>query len=318
MLKIKYYFILLLFYGCVEHKFFFQISPKGTYEVHYSAHGDKMDLLDHDFPIPTDNKWSIHSTLNEIEVESYDYSANRIFKRNEKFPVSFFNSDSIYLGSLLKHPISIHHSNWFFWETYSFIGRFEGRFIEKKYPLITQLIEAKDAPPEKWIHEALSFLLLETLNQTEMEWNIRPIVESELKKWIEDELQTVNDSILFEELDYYKNLGLDVIMQPSSPNLYSEMDSIFKLLEDELRITLELDGDEFDFQLILPGILESTNANNIAGDTLSWSFDLTNFMNEDYVMSAKSTINHSHRKLFGMIISIILSIFIIVKQLRKK
>ena len=317
MLKIRYYFVLLLFYGCVEHNFFFHISPNGTYEVHYSAHGDKIDLLDHDFPIPADNKWTIHSTLNEIEVESYDYSANRIFKRNEKFPTSFFNSDSIYLGSLLKHPISIHHSNWFFWETFSFIGRFEGRFIEKKYPLIAQLIE-KDSQPEKWIHEALSFLLFETLNQTKMEWNIRPIIESELVKWIEDELHAVNDSILFEELDYYKNLGLDVIMQPSSPNLYSEMDSIFKLLEDELRITLDLDGDDFDFQLILPGILESTNANNIAGDTLSWSFDLTNFMNEDYVMSAKSTINHPDRKKNGLIIFMISCIFIIVKQLRKK
>tara|TARA_B100000929_G_scaffold90858_1_gene71276 strand:+ start:256 stop:1209 length:954 start_codon:yes stop_codon:yes gene_type:complete len=317
MLKIRYYFVLLLFYGCVEHNFFFHISPNGTYEVHYSAHGDKIDLLDHDFPIPADNKWTIHSTLNEIEVESYDYSANRIFKRNEKFPTSFFNSDSIYLGSLLKHPISIHHSNWFFWETFSFIGRFEGRFIEKKYPLIAQLIE-KDSQPEKWIHEALSFLLFETLNQTKMEWNIRPIIESELVKWIEDELHAVNDSILFEELDYYKNLGLDIIMQPSSPNLYSEMDSIFKLLEDELRITLDLDGDDFDFQLILPGILESTNANNIAGDTLSWSFDLTNFMNEDYVMSAKSTINHPDRKKNGLIIFMISCIFIIVKQLRKK
>ena len=107
-------------------------------------------------------------------------------------------------------------------------------------------------------------------------------------------------------------------MQPSSPNLYSQMDSIFKLLEDELRITLDLDGDDFDFQLILPGILESTNANNIAGDTLSWSFDLTNFMNEDYVMSAKSTINHPDRKKNVLIICMILCIFIIVKQLRKK
>ena len=91
-------------------------------------------------------------------------------------------------------------------------------------------------------------------------------------------MNTINDSTLFEELEYYKNLGLDIIMQPAPPDLYSKMDSIFKLLEDELRITLDLDGDEFDFQIILPGKLEQTNANEINGDTLSWSFDLQNFM----------------------------------------
>ena len=38
---------------------------------------------------------------------------------------------------------------------------------------------------------------------------------------------------------YYKNLGLDVIMQPASPDTYSVMDSIFKSLEDELKITMD-------------------------------------------------------------------------------
>ena len=64
-------------------------------------------------------------------------------------------------------------------------------------------------------------------------------------------MQSVNDSILFEEFDYYKNLGLDVIMQPAPPELYNEMDSVFKYLEDELKISMDMDGDTFDFHLIL-------------------------------------------------------------------
>ena len=106
-------------------------------------------------------------------------------------------------------------------------------------------------------------------------------------------------------------------MQPTPPDLYPEMDSIYKSLEDELKITLDLDGDNFDFQLILPGVLTSTNADSLAGDTLFWSFDLTNFMNEDYVMSAESSIKYPKRKKAGIIFIIILGLVFIGSQLKK-
>ena len=318
-MKKKYLLIIfLLFSGCVEHYFLFKISPKGTYEVHYSAHGDKLDLENPDFPMPKDNNWIINSTINTIEAESYDYSAKKSFKRNEKFPITFFKSDSIYFQSLLQHPITIKHSNWFFMEFFSFHGKFKGRLANDKYPLILDLIKNKDNKPKNWLHESLSFLLHETLDRTNVEWNAKPIIKNELNNWIKNELKSVNDSILYEELDYYKNWGLDIIMQPISPNLYSDMDSIFKLLEDELRITLDLDGDDFDFDIILPGELKETNADMINGDTLSWNFDITNFIDKDYTMIAKSSIEHPNRKKNVIIIFIIICIIVTIKWKRKK
>ena len=310
--------MLLLFCACVEHKFIFQISPNGRYQVNYSAHGDKMDLQDHDFPLPSGDKWVIHSTMEQIEAESYDYTAHRIFMRNENFPETFFIGDSIFSESLMKHPIAVKHSNWFFWETYRFKAQFKERSVKSKYPLIAQLITSHDDPPGHWLHEGISYLLSETLNQTPLEWNTRPIIEAELNNWIENDLQTVNDSILFEDLDYYKNLGLDIIMQPSPPHLYPIMDSIFKSLEDELKITLDLDGDNFNFQLILPGILEATNADTLTGDTLLWSFDLINFMNKDYVMTAESTIDHPKRKKAGIVLFIIIGLLFILMRIMQK
>ena len=101
--------MLLLFCSCVEHEFFFQVSPDGSFQVYYSAHGDKIDLQDHDFPLPSGFEWNIHSTMEEIEAESYDYTAHRFFNRNEKFPETFFMGDSIYSESLLKHPTESFH-----------------------------------------------------------------------------------------------------------------------------------------------------------------------------------------------------------------
>ena len=80
------------------------------------------------------------------------------------------------------------------------------------------------------------------------------------------------------------------------------MDSIFKILEDELTITLDLIDDSFSFQLILPGTLESTNADSSAGDTLFWEFDLEDYQNVDFIMSAESSINYPGRKKAGAFI----------------
>ena len=190
--------------------------------------------------------------------------------------------------------------------------------IESKYPLVGKFLKDIENPPNDWMKDALEYLLIETMNQSDIEWNTRPIITAELNSWIDTDLREVSDSTLFEEIDYYKNLGLDIIMQPASPDLYNEMDSIFKTLEDELKITLDLIDDNFEFQLILPGILESTNADSLAGDTLFWSFQLEDYMNEDYIMTAQSGISYPSRKKLGIIIMLILVVLFIGIKLRKR
>ena len=298
----RYLLVVILVFSCVEHKFSFTVSPDGSYKVEYKGHGDKNDLTDFDFPLPTSGKWTINSTLENTEAESYDYTAHRLFKRNEYFPTTFYNGDSIYFESLLKHPIEVKHYNWFFRESFSFDVEIGGRNVSSKYPKVEQFILDTENPPMGWLKEALVYLLTETLNQAEMEWNTRPIIAAELLNWKNNELEILSDSTLLEEIDYYKNIGLDIIMQPASPDLYNEIDSIFKSLEDELTITLDLIDDSFSFQLILPGILEYTNADSSASDTLFWSFELKDYMNENFVMRANSSINYPDRQKAGLFI----------------
>ena len=312
----RHLLVLILVFSCVEHKFSFTVSPDGSYKVEYKGHGDKNDLTDFDFPLPTSGKWTINSTLENTEAESYDYTAHRLFKRNEYFPTTFYNGDSIYFESLLKHPIKVKHYNWFFRESFSFDVEIGGRNVSSKYPKVEQFILDTENPPMGWLKEALVYLLTETLNQAEMEWNTRPIIAAELLNWKNNELEILSDSTLLEEIDYYKNIGLDIIMQPASPDLYNEMDSIFKSLEDELTITLDLIDDSFSFQLILPGILEYTNADSSASDTLFWSFELQDYMNENFVMRANSSINYPDRQKAGLFI--VFSTILIFWGLRRR
>ena len=165
--------------------------------------------------------------------------------------------------------------------------------------------------------EALQFILIETLNQSNIDWNIKPIINSELNTWFENDLSVVSDSMLFEDIDYYKNLGLDIIMQPASPKLYNNIDSVFNHLEYELFTTLDLLDDNFEFSIILPGEILSTNADSVSGNNLFWSFSLQDYMNEDYKISASSKIYHSERYKW-IIIFILLFIFFFIIIYNKK
>ncbi len=306
----------MVFFSCVEHQFLFTVSPKGTYKVHYKAHGDKTDLTDFDFPPPGGSNWEIHSTFGESEAESFDYTAHKKFNRNDPFPSTFYLGDSIYAESLISHPIKVTHRNWIFIETFSFNAVIEGRGVNDKYPLVNEVIQNSENPPEGWLKEALFFLLSQTLSKSDVDWNTKPILRAELKDWVNKDLSLVSDSLIFEDIDYYKNEGLDIIMQPVSPENYDHMDSIFKALEDELEITLDLIDDQFEFRVVLPGVLEFSNADTLAGDTLSWIFNLKNFSDENFIMEAKSTINYPGRQKAGYFILFI--IIIGVLGLRRK
>ncbi len=314
--KIIIIYLLFMFsLSCVEHKFFLNIHPDGNYYFEYNGHGDRDDLINFDFPMPDNSKWNIISTINEnLDAETFDYRAYKLSDKNENFPITFFNSDSIPFQALLKHPMEINHFNLFFLETYHFKWTFENRDVNKKYPLVSNLIQNPENPPVGWVRQTLDYLLNETLNQSNIGWNTRPIIKSSLDDWIKS-IQELPDSIILNEYDYYKQAGLDVIMQPVQPNLYFDMDSIFQTLEYELEITLELMDDDFNHYTILPGEIKFSNSDTLISDTLFWNFGIENFMNEDYTMIAKSKIIYNNRKIGGLIFLMVCFLLIASKKL---
>lgn len=286
--------ILFSIYGCVENKYHIIVSPDGGYSFEYKAHGDRKDLMDLDVPLPQGLGWLVQSTLSE-DVESYDYRALKILNVNEALPSSFYKGDSIYFPSLLSHPIDIQYSNWFVKETYKLNARFIGRKVNEKYPMIESMIVDLENPTDGWVAQVFDYIFTETLIRTPLEFNQQGMVSIELNRWLNEDIASLPDSVLIDSFDDLKEVGLDIIMRPLPPIHYDAMDSLFKQLEDEVRITLDLMDDEFEFSIVLPGELVSTNADTIQGDTLFWIYSLEDFLSEDFVIMAKSERSYPNR-----------------------
>ncbi|GIS73546.1 MAG: hypothetical protein CM1200mP10_31230 [Candidatus Neomarinimicrobiota bacterium] len=63
----------------------------------------------------------------------------------------------------------------------------------------------------------------------------------------------------------------------------------------EMHTTGQLQDDQFKFRIFLPGVVISTNADSIAGDTLLWTFGLKDFLNDDYILEAQSIVYSKKR-----------------------
>jgi len=299
------FFIVILFSGCVEHIITFNVQPDGYFNVSIYSHGDKQDLLDVDFVLPSSNPWSVNSNLDVVDVETFDYNAEANFAKNEKYPSSFYEGDSVFNESLLKTPTFAETTNWFFWKSFTFSSVFQSRNVLDKYPKVFEFLEDSENSQNGWLKEALKYVLFETLDRSNIEFNLRPIIKGDLEKWYSDTIESLNDSLLFVEIEFYKLQGLDIIMQPNPAHKFEEMDSIYQVLEDELNITLDLADDEFTYHVILPGKLLSHNADTTKHDTLIWNFNLLEFAHADYEMKATAEIVYPNRQIIGWIVLIL-------------
>ena len=288
------YLLFLFIFSCVEHKYHIVVSPDGGYSFEYKGHGDRQDLMDVDVPLPEGLGWLVHSTL-DADTESYDYTALKFLNVNESLPSSFYTGDSVYFPSLLSHPMQVQYSNWFVKETYTLKAQFESRKVSEKYPMVKSMIVDPENPQIGWASQVFNYLFTETLSRTPLEFNQQGMVAIELKRWLNEEIAILPDSVLIDDFDELRETGLDIIMRPLPPIHYDAMDSLFKQLEDEVRITLDLMDDEFEFSIVLPGKLVNTNADSTSGDTLFWMYSLEDFLSEDFILSARSEQYHPNR-----------------------
>ena len=90
--------ILILIFSCVEHKFSFKISPEGKYEVEYKAHGDKNDLINFDFSMPTGDKWEINSTMDIVQ------SKDSLYAESYREPTR--NINLLYISNKIHNPLN--------------------------------------------------------------------------------------------------------------------------------------------------------------------------------------------------------------------
>ena len=100
------------------------------------------------------------------------------------------------------------------------------------------------------------------------------------------------------------------------PIYADEVRSMWKIKKADLYFSLILMFNDFTVGATMPGEILSQNATENRGDSLIWDFNLSDFTENDYTISASSRIFYKNRLIALLVILTLLATFIVRKKLR--
>ena len=310
-------FVLIFSSNCVEHKIGITVEPGGSFIYSHFIEGDKNDILDLDYPIPTSSEWNIKNNITD-ESDIYFYSFEKDFNQNQSLPFTFYNDDSLDRDILLNHKMILDYKNRIINEYYNFNFIFEGRKAEEKYPTLYSFLQNQENPPEGWVYNGLSYIFKQAILETGFGFNIENILTLAIEDWLENIKQNYNDDSLQENFENIKNEGIQIVKNQLIDDSLDKFISQLTKFEKEARITIDLTDDVFEFFIVLPGFLQETNADSIFNDTLLWRFSGLDFANNDYQLIAKSSIYHKSRFHWTLVIIMLVVSFAILYWISSK
>ena len=177
----------------------------------------------------------------------------------------------------------------------------------RKYPKFGNSMSSIDNDTTEWISEALYYIGSTAVYdlQKDSTTMINSLLADRMENYIRGYVDRKNFTELY-SIEDSSGLFVRDILNPFLDELPSTYELAFQELVDlyskEMHITGQLRDDQFKFHIFLPGVVITTNADSISGDTLMWTFGLKEFLNDDYILHAESIIYSKKRIQIGIII----------------
>ena len=310
-LKNKTLFLPLLFtcFSCVEHLILIQIHPDKQTYIKFESIGDSLDIFDNDFKHPSESKnWNSYYRQINNSDNNWSHITEGSFLDSENFFIDPGNSRLVYQYEKKVIPS-------FLGEDYEFHLTFSGTKIKTEFPNLYKAIISKNLDSLKWLPEALTVLMKKSLYDIDNElispekthWNkrlVNHLRNSFAKKGNENTLSIIqNDRIKF----------LKELLKPFNINdtLTLKLAESMVAHEKVLRSKIDLQDDTFIVKLLMPGQIVSANATNMIDDTLIWNFGIDSLLDDNYILSARST-HYTLERLEIILILIGVMLFLLV------
>lgn len=319
----KYYIIILTLFGiffnsCVETIINVRIHPDGRFSMNFITKGDSTDVFDHDFPHPSGPEW-----LTSVAKERGDEDDVWIMSTKGILSGSYIftpRKDSLIA---LNYPIQIEKEDGYFATRYTLKNIFKGRQVYRKYPSFGISLQESDSDSTRWLDEAFYYICSQALKdlQNDHITRINEKMVERINNHIRNTLARVSQKELFDELEN-KQTFINQMLKPFNNDLPQGYGTLLNKstdkYEEELRLTSNLQDDQFQYRVLMPGAVTSTNADTIINDTLMWSFGLQQYINDDYVIEAASIVYSPQRIQIAILISAVLVLVILYLAYKRR
>jgi len=277
--------------ACVENLIHISVLPDGKYSIKYNSIGDKIDLENKDFVHPKNTelvKWATTMTfLDEKDIFSKDLNWEK-----ETISTEFINKKMSFSDSQsLIYSIDVDKKGYFFWDRYSFKSTVNSLSIDTKYPSIVEYLDV-EADSLSWIVPAKKYIIRKSLKEYDKQAELNIIFIERVNNQIDSYFSYAKERELIDKFDKNSSIILKDILKPISTtlprNFFQDMKIFVDKYEADFLKNTELMNDYFQFNINLPGIIRSNNAQSNTDGLLVWSFDFDNIAKDQFKMYANS------------------------------
>lgn len=304
-----------------------------------------IDSVLHNLPIPVDQSWNLETINDSTAVltkefksvsdlnalYSADESELNVYKRKVELTKNFrwfhtvFQYRETYEGVLTEIPLANYMSEAEA-ETFKSENSEDQPLLANLEPKAREsLVDNIEERFSFWLHDniysmafddiievidSLKLIEKQMINVAQVKDTVKHQIEKDGKQMITFDF---GDELTMPELAEIigVEMGIDSIaLLELGEALYSF--NLDEKYEDEIFAGLT---DDYDNELLMPGLLTDTNAELLKGDTLSWDVDVIKFMDSDYVMFAESKVTN---RWAYMLSGFIILIAVIIPFLRKR
>jgi hypothetical protein len=277
--------------ACVENLIHISVLPDGKYSIKYNSIGDKIDLENKDFIHPKNSelvKWATTMTfLDEKDVisKNLNWEKETISTEPINKKMSFTDSQS------LIYSIGVDKKGYFFWDRYSFKSTVNSLAIDKKYPSIVEYLDI-EADSLSWIVPAKKYIIKKSLTEYDKQADLNIIFVERVNNQIDSYFSYAEERELTDKFDKNSSIILKDALKPISMtlprNFFQDMEIFVDKYEADFLKNTELMNDYFQFNINLPGVIRSNNAQSNSDGLLVWSFDFDNIAKDQFKMYANS------------------------------
>ena len=277
--------------ACVENLIHISVLPDGKYSIKYNSIGDKIDLENKDFVHPKNTelvKWATTMTfLDEKDIFSKDLNWEK-----ETISTEFINKKMSFSDSQsLIYSIDVDKKGYFFWDRYSFKSTVNSLSIDTKYPSIVEYLDI-EADSLSWIVPAKKYIIKKSLKEYDKQDELNIIFIERVNNQIDSYFSYAQERELIDKFDKNSSIILKDALKPISTtlprNFFQDMEIFVDKYEADFLKNTELMNDYFQFNINLPGIIRSNNAQSNTDGLLVWSFDFDNIAKDQFKMYANS------------------------------
>ena len=281
----------MLMTACVENLIQISVLSDGKYTIKYNSIGDKLDLDNKDFIHPKNTefvKWATTMTfLDEKDVFSKNLNWEKETISTEPINKKMIFSDS----QSLIYSIDVDKKGYFFWDRYSFKSTVHSLDIDTKYPSIIEYLDT-EADSLSWIVPAKKYIIKKSLKEYDKQAELNIIFIERVNNQVDSYFSYAEERELIDKFDKNSSIILKDALKPISTtlpkNFFQDMKIFVDKYEADFLKNIELMNDYFQFNINLPGIVRSNNAQSNSDGLLVWSFDFDIIAKDQFKMYANS------------------------------